>query len=222
MKTKSKALLLTLCAVLLVAASILGTMAYLTSTAEVKNTFTVGDVAITLDEAKVGTDGKALTGNSAARVTANNYKLMPGHTYDKDPTIYVATGSEDCYLFVKVVNEIAGIESAETYGTIDDQMTNRNWKALGTSYPGIYFFSNSTETPITKPTLVSAGTNPKVFDNFEIQDNVDNAKLTAYNNKTITVTAYAVQADGFEDQTAVAIWAATFGAATPAPVEPAE
>ena len=31
MKTKSKALLLTLCAVLLVAASVLGTMAYLTS-----------------------------------------------------------------------------------------------------------------------------------------------------------------------------------------------
>lgn len=44
MKTKSKALLLTLCAVLLVAASVLGTMAYLTSSAEVKNTFTVGKV----------------------------------------------------------------------------------------------------------------------------------------------------------------------------------
>ena len=41
MKTRSKALLLTLCAVLLVAASVLGTMAYLTSTDEVTNTFTV-------------------------------------------------------------------------------------------------------------------------------------------------------------------------------------
>lgn len=44
MKTRSKALLLTLCAVLLVAASVLGTMAYLTSTDEVTNTFTVGQV----------------------------------------------------------------------------------------------------------------------------------------------------------------------------------
>ena len=53
MKTKSKALLLTLCAVLLVAASVLGTMAYLTSTAKVENTFTIGKVEITLDETDV-------------------------------------------------------------------------------------------------------------------------------------------------------------------------
>lgn len=57
MKTKSKALLLTLCAVLLIAASVLGTMAYLTSTDTVTNTFTVGKVEIKHDEAKVTTDG---------------------------------------------------------------------------------------------------------------------------------------------------------------------
>ena len=51
MKTKSKALLLTLCAVLLVTASVLGTMAFLTSNDEVVNTFSVGSVAIKLDEA---------------------------------------------------------------------------------------------------------------------------------------------------------------------------
>ena len=39
MKTKRKALLLTFCAVLLVVASVLGTIAYLTSQDEVKNTF---------------------------------------------------------------------------------------------------------------------------------------------------------------------------------------
>ena len=78
MKTKSKALLLTLCAVLLVAASVLGTMAYLTSSAEVKNTFTIGKVEIKLDEAKVTADGIPVEG--AARVTANSYKLMPRMT----------------------------------------------------------------------------------------------------------------------------------------------
>ena len=78
MKTRSKALLLTLCAVLLVAASVLGTMAYLTSTDEVKNTFTVGKVKINLDEAKVGLDGTPV--EPAARVKSNEYKLMPGHT----------------------------------------------------------------------------------------------------------------------------------------------
>lgn len=57
MKTKSKALLLTLCAVLLVTASVLGTMAFLTSNDEVVNTFSVGSVAIKLDEAKANKEG---------------------------------------------------------------------------------------------------------------------------------------------------------------------
>lgn len=100
MKTKSKALLLTLCAVLLIAASVLGTMAYLTSTAKVENTFTVGKVEIKLDEAKVTADGIPVEG--AARVQANSYKLMPGTTYTKDPTVTVLKGSEDSYVRMKV------------------------------------------------------------------------------------------------------------------------
>lgn len=108
MKTKSKALLMTLCAVLLVAASVLGTMAYLTSTDEVENTFTVGNVKIALDEAKVTTDGKPVEG--AARVTENSYKLMPGHTYVKDPTVTVKAPSVDSYVRMKVTfNNAAAI-----------------------------------------------------------------------------------------------------------------
>lgn len=100
MKTRSKALLLTLCAVLLVAASVLGTMAYLTSTDSVENTFTVGSVAITLDEAEVDENGTPVEG--AARVKSNEYKLMPGHTYTKDPTVTVKEGSEKSYVRMKV------------------------------------------------------------------------------------------------------------------------
>lgn len=100
MKTRSKALLLTLCAVLLVAASVLGTMAYLTSTDSVENTFTVGSVAITLDEAKVDENGTPV--EPAVRVKSNEYKLMPGHTYTKDPTVTVEKGSESSYVRMKV------------------------------------------------------------------------------------------------------------------------
>ena len=100
MKTRSKALLLTLCAVLLVTASVLGTLAFLTSTDEVKNTFTVGSVNITLDEAKVKTDGTPVEG--AARVKANEYHLLPGHTYTKDPTVTVKDGSESSYVRLKI------------------------------------------------------------------------------------------------------------------------
>lgn len=120
MKTKSKALLLTLCAVLLVAASVLGTMAYLTSTDTVTNTFTVGKVEIKLDEAKVTADGIPVEG--AARVTANSYKLMPGTTYTKDPTVTVKAGSEDSYVRMKVTfnNAAALMEMLPSADNLED------------------------------------------------------------------------------------------------------
>lgn len=104
-KTKTKALLMSLCAVLLVAASVLGTMAYLTDRKDVKNTFTVGNVAIKLDEAKVDDMGnlvKNQDGTLADRVTQNAYKLLPGHEYVKDPTVTVLTPSVASYVRMKV------------------------------------------------------------------------------------------------------------------------
>ena len=126
MKTKSKALLMTLCAVLLVAASVLGTMAYLTSTpGAVTNTFTIGKIDITLDEAPVNVDGEVIDG---ARRMENQYKLVPGHTYIKDPTVHVTNlNSEDSYIFVKVVNGIAAYE-ADT--KIAAQIVAKGWTAL--------------------------------------------------------------------------------------------
>lgn len=120
MKTKSKALLLTLCAVLLIAASVLGTMAYLTSSAEVKNTFTIGKVEIKLDEAKVNADG--IPEEGAARVTANSYKLMPGTTYTKDPTVTVKAGSEESYVRMKVTfnNAAALMEMLPSADNLED------------------------------------------------------------------------------------------------------
>lgn len=99
MKTKSKALLLTLCAVLLVAASVLGTMAYLTSSDNETNTFTVGKVSIKLDEADVDELGNVVSND---RVQANEYKLMPSRTYTKDPTVTVLNGSDAAYVRMKV------------------------------------------------------------------------------------------------------------------------
>lgn len=100
MKTRRNALLLSFCAVLLVVASVFGTVAYMTSKDEVKNTFTVGKVAINLDEAKVTEDGKPVEG--ADRVKENSYKLVPGLTYTKDPMVTVLDGSEASYVRMKV------------------------------------------------------------------------------------------------------------------------
>lgn len=201
---KSKAILMALCAVLLVAASVMGTLAYLTSTDSVTNTFTVGKVEITLDEADVNADGTPVQG--ADRVDANEYHLLPGHTYAKDPIIHVDANSEKCYLFVKVVNEIAAIEEkgtteAPAATTVAAQMTANGWKAVD-GQTGVFVYTKNTENPFA----VAGGENVTVFEKFIIDDDVDNATLANYSNKKITVTAYAIQADGFADETAADIW----------------
>lgn len=188
MKTRTKVLLLTLCAALLVCATVLATMAFLTDTAEVKNTFTVGNVDITLDEAKVTVYGKA---DGTDRVIENDYKLIPGKTYTKDPTVTVATGSEDCYLFVKVENNIANAlisENTATEDTIATQMEENGWLLLNEG-SNIYYQADAKE----------AGETAVVFNNFTVSSDV--IDLSTYDGKTIIVTAYAVQADGFNSAT---------------------
>ena len=91
-RNRIKPLLTLCCALLLVAAGVFGTLAYLTGTDTVNNTFTVGNVKITLDEAKVTTDGTPVEG--ADRVKANEYHLLPGHTYTKDPTVTVKASAD--------------------------------------------------------------------------------------------------------------------------------
>ncbi len=202
MKTKRKALLLSLCAVLLVVASVMGTMAYLTSTATVTNTFTVGDaVTITLDEAKVNPDGTPVTG--AARVTENSYKLMPGHKYTKDPTVHVTGG--ECYVFVKVTNGLTGLEAEAD--TIEAQMKANGWEAV-TGVEGLYVYATGSEAK----TAVSgdpAATPLTVFEKFTIKDTAVRDDLTKASN--IVIKAYAVQTDGFENMTPAAIWTEAFG-----------
>ena len=199
MKTAKKALGLMLVAVLLVTATIFGTMAYLTDKDEVTNTFTVGSVDISLDEAPVGADGKATTGN---RVQKNDYKLMPGHEYDKDPIVHFADKSEASWLFIEVTNEIAGIEStAEGYKSIAAQIAENGWTALD-GVTGVYYQKVGANNS-------GSAVDYKVFQGFTVDGSVNGTTLDNYNNKTVKVTAYAVQADGFT--TASTAWTIGLG-----------
>lgn len=189
MKTKRKALLLSLCAVLLVVASVMGTMAYLTSTDTVTNTFSVGSIHLTLDEAPVDGTGKATTG---ARVKANSYNLLPGQEYDKDPTVHVTANSEDSWIFVKVENGISTLE--DTSNTIASQITENNgWTEL-TGVTGVYYKEYTKSTTVTD--LV-------VFKTFKVAENANTSDAWT-NGGTITVKAYAIQKAGFN--TAADAW----------------
>lgn len=192
MKTARKALLLVLCAALLVSATVMGTVAYLTSQDAVTNIFTVGKVAITLDELDVDND----TAAENDRDKQNDYHLLPGSKHVKDPTVHVVANSEDSYIFVKVVNNIAAIEAEGDKGTIAAQITAKGWTALeGAS--GVYY-----KTYTKSATVVDM----VVFEEFNIKGDITNDALAAYQGKTIEVTAYAIQQTGFTN--ANAAWTA--------------
>lgn len=207
---QTKVLLTLACAILLVAASVMGTLAYLTATTgTVTNTFTVGKVSFdtaALDEAKVNEYGKPVknTGTEqdpkytecaladAPRVAGNSYKLVPGHKYTKDPTVHIGADSEDAWLFVKIENGIKNIEAATT---IHDQMVTGDaakWTVVDATN-GIYAYK----------TIVHANDDIVVFSEFTLKND---AAVASYANAKITVKAGIVQAEGFAS--AAAAWTA--------------
>lgn len=216
-----KSIALVMMAVLLVAASVMGTLAYLTSTTgPVKNTFTVGKVAITLDEAQVDVNGVAVT--PAARVQKNEYKLMPGHTYTKDPTIHVADGSEPCFIRAKVTltNASQWVKIATQYADnkVENIITGTDDNIWWTSQPVFdtekntvtytFVYKNESHTDdLGKRIWTSAdGKDLVLFDKIVIPDEVTAADLDKVGNTEITIVAEAIQADGFATEEAA--WAA--------------
>ena len=99
MKLKHKVLIA--CLTLIAIASTIITFALLTfETDELVNTFTVGQVNLKLDETDVDETGTPIP--NANRVTGNEYKLIPGKEYTKDPTMTVLAGSEASYVRILV------------------------------------------------------------------------------------------------------------------------
>ena len=205
MKTKRKALLLSLCAVLLVVASVMGTMAYLTSSDTVTNTFTVGSVNIKLDEAKANPDGTLVEG--ADRVKANSYKLLPGHTYNKDPMVTVLKGSESSYVKMTVTfTKAAELDAifAPTGGanltSIFNGYDSANWIYKGNTENTtadtrtyVFWYKEAVAAPTADVALDA------LFDSITVPGTITKDQLATIEGMTITVNAYAIQADGFKD-----------------------
>ena len=194
---KKKQLLVMVSMMLVVAmVSVAGTLAFLIDDTEaVVNTFSAGNVTIDLDETDVDVYGVK---DGDTPVKKNDYKLIPGHTYTKDPTVHVATGSEECWVYVRVENAIENIEAnGDGIDTIAEQMEELGWVAVDGETN--VFYHEETHT---------AGDDVPVFESFTIAGDAD---VADYVGDTIVITGYAVQVDSFEDD-AQGAWDATFGA----------
>ena len=220
---KGKKTAIILSVVLVMALAVGGTLAYLTSTATVTNTFTVGDVELTLDETKVDENGVPVEG--AERVIENTYHLIPGQEYVKDPTITVANDSEEAY-----VRMILTVENASAVQAIIDnpihQLTDykdlfKGWDDTKWIYEG--FVADEEANTIsfefryyTKVTGNAEGEEAKVleplFTSLVIPPFVNGDELGALMGDDtqgavkVVVTAHAIQSAGFHN--ANAAWAA--------------
>lgn len=151
--------------------SIGGTIAWLTaSTGPVENTFTTSDINITLAE------------------TTTSYKMVPGNTIAKDPKVTVKSGSEACWLFVK-------IEKSTTLDNYISYTVADGWTQLA-DVDGVYYRE------------VDATTADKTFsvlanDNVTVNGTVTKEMMEALAKDgavqpTLTFTAYACQKDNVD------------------------
>lgn len=181
----SRAFIALLALVLVIGCVAGGTVAWLVAKTEpVVNTFTYGDINITL-----------------AETTGENYKIIPGKDIPKDPKVTVTAGSEACWLFVKVEETGTFVADKVTYA-IADSWTQGN----GTEIPSnVYYREVSAEDAkngVSYYVLAGNTTYPNgviTVSSDLTKENIPTA------NPTLTFTAYAVQKENIT--TAADAWA---------------
>lgn len=196
-------------ALFLVAASVLGTLAFLASSSAVSNTFTVGDVGINMLESETNEDGEDLDGAGIRTKDSNSYRLVPGKTYTKDPAIIVKENSVPSYLFVKVKNGIASIE--DPANTMAAQMVANGWQLVkenNITHEKLYLYvgaGNAAElidTDAVDAELVGTDVAQTIelFNNFKVLDEIPaDIILGDFAGAKVTLTAFAIQNDGFDE-----------------------
>ncbi len=168
----SKTFVVMLALVLALGCAVGGTIAWLTKTTDpVVNTFTYGNIDITLTE--------TVPENRQA-------KIIPGQDIHKDPKVTVKANSEDCYLFVKVVEDGTFVANKVTYDIAN------GWMPLD-GQTDVYYreVTNSAtdqDFPVLKDNKVTVS---NTLTKADIKD------ITT--DPTLTFTAYAVQKENVKD-----------------------
>ena len=189
---KKKTIVLISCLTLAVCMSIGATLAWLTSqTGTLTNTFTVGKIGITLDEAK--TDYNEIVSNERT-TSGNSYMIYNSAELPKDPTVTIAADSEDCYVFMsfKVSDELSAVIE-------DIVIDTEHWTEVD-GHEGLYVYSQNKEAVIvTKGD--SENKLPPLFTEVKVKADGNLDSLTG--NDTIIVKALAHQSNGITYQNAV-------------------
>lgn len=156
--------------------SMAGTLAYMTASSAKTNVFTVGNIGVTLTEP----DWDA----------AENHKIYPGATLDKDPTVTVSEDSEDCYVYVGVKNNLP----ASIAGAMTIQGESSEWTKLEGVDGYIIYKYNDTVDGASGAVIL-----PDVFTDLHFSEDLvqeDLGDLAVGTSDSIEVIAYAHQSTG--------------------------
>lgn len=170
---KKKGLALVLALTLVVVGIVSGTLAWLTDKSDtVVNTFTTSDITVKLEETKGTVSG-----------SNREFKMVPGCDLEKDPKAWVESGSEDCYLFVK-------LEKSANFDTYMTYTIANGWTPL-TGVDGVYYRKvMKSQMGESSKFEVLAGNKVSVKGTFT---KADMNSLTTTTYPTLTITAYASQ-----------------------------
>lgn len=182
---KKKTIALLMAGVLAVGCVIGGTLAWLTSTTDtVVNTFTVGDINLTLTEEGATQSGTTLT---------KDYKIIPGTTADKKPVLTVENLSEKCYVYASVENTVKLNGVVVATPNIDAAI----WVKVGENgdkavyrYMGVEATNGIVDASTAKQEL------EPVFTQVTYSDTITKADIQTLANTTITINGYAHQSEG--------------------------
>lgn len=169
--------LLVVCMMLVVmVGSIAGTVAWLTATSgEVTNTFTVGDINIKLEES-----------------TGDKYKVIPGATVEKDPKVTIESGSEQCYVYVSVENNLKLNGTVVVTPNID----TTDWVVVTTKGNAtLYRYKDVVDA-------ASEAVELPVFTRVTAAGTITKSNITTLNGATIVLNAYAHQSENTDQNTA--------------------
>ena len=199
-----------------------GTLAYLKDSEAQTNTFTTGNVLISLDEAVVekNAEGNLVAKDEERTEDEQSYHLFPAMTVTKDPTITVDAESENAWVAAKVI-----ISGAALYDLIpmdgSADLININAVASGGllaqstiygDYNGLAVFQNDNYAVyqvaegnntwtlyIFMKAEQAAKAEIVLFDTLTIPAGWDNKEMALINGMNIDVQAFAVQVNGFAD-----------------------
>lgn len=187
---KKKAIVAVVALVLVLCCAMGGTLAWLVdSTTEVKNTFTYGDINISLWEHELNEDGLTLSTDVFTGAEQTGFKMIPGNNIEKDPTVTVKAGSEASWLFVKIV-ESDNFDSFMEYSIATGWTALNDANADGVADDGIYYRTVDATTADTDFAVLAN-------DYVSVKDTVTKNMLKedVFVAPTLSFTAYAVQRD---------------------------